>query len=258
MPPRSHQLRLDLPPRFGWGGARPNAGRKPRAGEAGLPHRSRLDVDPHIPVHVTLRAREHVWNLRSLRCYRIIAAALRGVAGWPDFRVVHFSVQGNHVHLVVEADDARALASGMKAISGRIALGLNALMKRRGPVFADRYHAHPLRTPTEVRNALQYVVGNFASHAVRRGETMPSRFVDRYSSAATRCPDGELPPVTPPRTWLLRVEGGTPAAGSRPGNVRRIKLRIVNLGRHDRARATRVRRAVPSGGGAGGPPHICA
>lgn len=109
----------------------------------------------------------------------------------------------------MEADDSRALTGGMKAISGRIALGLNALMERRGPVFADRYHAHPLRTPAEVRNALQYVLGNFASHAVRRGKTMPSSFVDPYSSAAVRCPDGEPPPVTPPRTWLLRV-GGEP------------------------------------------------
>jgi REP element-mobilizing transposase RayT len=212
MAPRSQQMNLDLPPRFGWGGARPDAGRKPLGEQAGMPHRSRVDVDPHTPLHVTLRAREHVWNLRSLRCYRIIAAALRGVAGRTDFRVVHFSVQGNHVHFVIEADDARALASGMKAVSGRIALGLNALMERRGPVFSDRYHAHPLRTPTEVRNALGYVLGNFSSHAVRRGGAMPDGYVDRYSSAAARCPDGEPPPVNSPRTWLLRVRG---VAGAR-------------------------------------------
>ena len=100
----------------------------------------------------------------------------------------------------------------MKAVSGRIALGLNALMDRRGPVFSDRYHAHPLRTPTEVRNALTYVLGNFSSHAARRGDALPDGYVDRYSSAATRCPDGELPPVTVPRTWLMRVRGRPRAA----------------------------------------------
>lgn len=100
-------------------------------------------------------------------------------------------------------------------------MGLNALMDRRGPVFSDRYHAHPLRTPTEVRNALTYVLGNFSSHAARRGDALPDGYVDRYSSAATRCPDGELPPVTVPRTWLMRVEadrGRRSHAGKGPPN----------------------------------------
>jgi REP element-mobilizing transposase RayT len=156
---------------------------------------------------VTLRTREHVWNLRSHRCHAVLAAALRGVLGRPGFRVVHFSIQGNHLHLVVEAGDAGTLAKGMRALSSRIALGLNKLMGRRGPVFSDRYHAHVLRAPTEVRNAIAYVLGNFASHASRRGESVGGSFVDPYSSAAARGPDGEAPPVAAPETWLLRGGG---------------------------------------------------
>jgi len=97
-------------------------------------HERLIDVDGRSPVHVTLRARPHVWNLRSGRCHAIVAAALRGVLDRPGFRVVHFSVQGNHLHFIVEADDARTLAGGMKALSGRIAKRLNALMGRRGRV----------------------------------------------------------------------------------------------------------------------------
>ncbi len=217
MASRTPQLPLLLPPRPGWGGARPNAGRKPRGEKPGLPHRTRVQVDPRTPLHVTLRTRAHVWNLRSRRCYAIFAGALRAVAGRTDFRVVHFSVQGNHLHLVVEADDARALAGGMKAVSGRVALGLNALMEKRGPVFTDRYHAHALRTLAEVRNALRYVLGNFSSHALRRGKAVPASYVDAYSSAAARCPDGEPPPVAAPRTWVLQVCGGPSSARSRAG-----------------------------------------
>lgn len=157
-------------------------------------------MDRYTPVHVTLRVRVHVWNLRSRRCHAVIVAALRGVHGRPGFRVVHFSVQGNHAHLLVEADDAAALARGMKALSGRIAIGLNRLMGRRGPVFTDRYHAHVLHSPAEVRNALAYVLGNFASHARRWGEPLGPAFVDEYSSAAARGPDGEPPPVSAPET----------------------------------------------------------
>jgi len=204
------QLPLDLVPRYGWGGARAGAGQKPRGEEAGISHERTLEVDRHAPVHVTLRARDHVWNLRSRRCHAVIAAALRGVLGRPGFRVVHFSLQGNHAHLLVEADDAAALARGMKALSGRIALGLNRLMERRGRVFQDRYHAHVLRTRAEAQRAIAYVLGNFASHARRRGEPLGPAFVDEYSSAAPRGPDGEPPPVSAPECWLLRG-GGTAA-----------------------------------------------
>jgi hypothetical protein len=204
---RDPQRQLDLLPRFGWGGARAGAGPKPAVEEAGVSHRRAIAVDARFPVHVTLRVREHVWNLRSRRCHAIVAAALRGVLGRPHFRVGHYSVQGNHLHLIVEADDAGALARGMQAVSGRIAIRLNQLMEKRGAVFTDRYHAHVLSTPAEVRNALAYVLGNFASHAVRRGEPVAAGFVDPYSSAAPGGPDGPPPPVSPPSSWLLASGG---------------------------------------------------
>jgi len=209
--PRNRQLPLELIPRFDWGGARAGCGRKPAGEEAGISHERVIEVDERFPVHVTLRARDHVWNLRSRRCHAVIAAALRGVLGRPGFAVVHFSMQGNHLHFIVEVDDARALARGMKALSGRIAIRLNRLMGRRGAVFADRYHAHVLRTPAEVRNALAYFVRNFASHAERRGERVLAGYVDPYSSAAPVGPDGLPPPVSAPRSWLLATRGS--AAG---------------------------------------------
>ena len=94
---------------------------------------------------MTLRLRPHVWSLRSQRGMAVVEAALRGAVDRPDFRVTHFSAQGNHVHLVVEAGGTDALTSGMKAISIRLAKGMNRLMGTRGPVLADRYHAHLLR-----------------------------------------------------------------------------------------------------------------
>jgi hypothetical protein len=129
----------------------------------------------------------------------------------PGFRVVHFSILGNHLHLIVEADGTRAFALGVRALSIRIARGLNAMMGRKGPVFADRYHARVLRTPAEVRNAVRYVLGNFESHAERRGEPRSTKgWVDPFSSAAGTAPllerQMELfvePATTPARSWLL-------------------------------------------------------
>jgi putative transposase len=188
---RPKQLALELPTH---GGARAGAGRKPKGERAGVSHHGRPELGGREPVHVTLRVREHVWNLRSRRCFRAFEAALRAVdRRREEFLVVHYSVQGNHVHLVVEADSPSALSNGVNALAARLAKGLNAVMGRRGKVFSDRFHAHVLRTPAETRNALAYVLGNFASHARRRGEA-PARREDPFSSAA---------PVSRPRTWLL-------------------------------------------------------
>ncbi len=208
------QLTLPVKEKKGWGGKREGAGRKPGP-KPGVRHRPRPALASRHPVHVTLRTREHVWNLRSRRSFSIVEAALRGVQPRPDFRVVHFSVQGNHLHLLVEAHGARSLGAGLKALTGRISKGLNAMMAKRGAVFSDRYHAHALKSPREVRNALAYVLLNHRSHLARLGQPCPAQGeADPYSSAAafdgwssgalgTCAGSATVPPVAPARTWLL-------------------------------------------------------
>ena len=194
-----------------WGGARKGAGRKPAGERARAPHAAREELRPWQPVHVSLRMAAHVWNLRSQRSFRVIDAAIRKARRRSGFRVVHFDILGNHLHFVVEADGTREFTGGLRALEIRIARGLNQMMGRAGPVFADRYDAHVLRTPAEVRNAVRYVLGNFESHAVRRGElASPTGWVDPFSSAAARGPRQaqlalfEEAPTAPPETWLLR------------------------------------------------------
>lgn len=193
-----------------WGGKRRGAGRPPASGRDALPHVTREAFRRPLPVHVTLRFAEHVWNLRSERSYAVIHRALEAARRRPDARVVHFSVQGNHVHLIVEAAGTRALANAVRALSIRLARGLNRMMGRSGPVFEDRYDAHVLRTPAEVRNAVRYVLANFASHARRRGDPVRDGFVDPFSSAVVKAPraaQGVLfaeEVTAPARTWLLR------------------------------------------------------
>ena len=157
-------------------------------------------------MHVTLRVLPHVWNLRSRRCFNAIAAAFAGVRGRNGFRLTDFSVQGNHLHLVVEAANAESLSRGLQAVAIRIAKRLNRVMRRRGTVFADRYHEHVLRTPSEVARALDYVLGNFAVHARRRGDWSADAEVDPYCSVSAEMRLGTGPPlVSEPRSWLLQV-----------------------------------------------------
>lgn len=178
---------------------------------------------------VTLKVRREVFSLRSRRAFArlvpTLAAAREGL-----IRLVHFSVQRDHIHLLVEAEDKSALSRGVQGLSVRIARALNKLLDRRGKVFKDRYHARVLGTPRQVRNALAYVLGNARKH----GEALPPRGVDPCSSAAAF--DGWAGHVvtsthalaraaaavaTSATTWLLRLgwrrAGGLLDPDHRPG-----------------------------------------
>jgi putative transposase len=171
-------------------------GRPPKAGARS--HVARPPVDPRRPHHVTVRVRRGVWNLRSQRCFPLVAGALRHMRDREGFRVVHFSVQGNHLHLVTEADDRVAMANGMRALLIRIAKRLNSLMGTSGRLYRDRYHERILASPREVTSVIKYVLGNYGVHLARAGVT-PRGEIDACSSAA-------LPELAcAPGSWLLRV-----------------------------------------------------
>ena len=159
-----------------------------------VPHRSRAPLLSRHPVHVTLGLVPGIGYLRAYSRARAVEEALREACERFGARIVHYSIQGMHLHLIVEAEDARALSKAMQGLCIRLAKRLNALGKRHGRVFVDRYHAHQLRSRRETANAVRYVLANYRHHA---RESVPRGFRDPLSSAVA--------PLAEPRTWLLRV-----------------------------------------------------
>ncbi len=104
----------------GRGGPRPGAGR-PAAERPVVHHVKRDEVSEKEPAHVTIRVLDDVPSLRRKPLLRAFQCSLREVVGRPDFRVVEYSVQTDHLHLIVEASDKDALACGMKAVGSRLA-----------------------------------------------------------------------------------------------------------------------------------------
>ena len=187
------------------GGRRENAGRKPNGVEAGRPHTRRQRIERLLPVHVTVRMADHVYNLRSKRSFSIIGRAISIAADRFGVRILEFSVQGNHMHLVVEAAAHEALSKAMQGFSIRVAKGLNAMMKRRGRVFADRYHAHVLTTPTLARRIVLYVRNNYRKHMAQIGKPISPAYVDPFAS-----PGAPHIEIATPRSWLLRRAAAPP------------------------------------------------
>jgi hypothetical protein len=178
------------------------------------PHRKRAPLEARFPCLVTLKVRADVTSLRSVRFVREIERSLRSLRERSGFRVVHYSLLGNHFHAIVEAANATALSRGMKSLDSRLARAANRVFGRRGPVLADRFHLRVLRTPREVRNAIAYVLLNARRHAAKLGRLLrgsaridpasSGRWFGGWSRDVGRLA-ADSAPVAPPRTWLLRV-----------------------------------------------------
>ncbi len=200
-----------LPFRFRtWGGKRKRAGRKPNGETAGVSHLERERFARTFPVHVTMRVARHVYNLRSRRSFSVIARAMVRAAERFGTRIVRYSVQGNHVHLIVEASSDECLSRAMQGFSIRVAKGLNAMMKRRGRVLDDRYHAHVLRTPSETRRAIRYLRDNHRKHEAAAARPTSSR-ADEYATEGRRIalklrPHGSCEPS--PAKHAMRAKRG--------------------------------------------------
>ena len=181
-------------------------------------HRKREKIPGDCPVHVTLRVRSEVPSLRIVKVVREFRRSLAEACERGDFRVNHYSLQGDHAHLIVEATSKQALANGMNSIGARLARAVNRVTGRAGPVLDGRYHHRVLGTPREVRRALAYVLLNARRHLAKRGRAAraaaPSldpassaRWFDGWRpGAASRLPEARSGcEVARPRTWLLRV-----------------------------------------------------
>ena len=197
------QLRLPFSNR---GGMRKGAGRKPKGEKAGVKHRVRIALASRYPVHVTVKLRAGLGSLRQRREYEVLLGCFEKGRERFGFRLVEYSVQKNHLHLLAEAKGREALAKGMQGLMIRVAKGLNKLWGRRGRVFVDRFHDRVLKTPREVRSALVYVLHNAKKHGLRMALGM-----DYFSSGAwfegwrekftLRKQAREV--VSQARTWLL-------------------------------------------------------
>ena len=222
MPRRPSQLVMKLPARPSWGGRRDHAGRKPGARPL-VRHLSRASFRRPRPAHVTLRLLPNLISLREVRLVRELERTFSVGCERPGFRLVHYSLQGNHAHLIVEAHDRATLGRGMMSVASRLARAVNRIAGRNGEVLADRYHVRMLSTPREVHRALRYVLLNARKHAAvkaRHPVRAITRRLDPASSArwfdgwnrtvsadALRAPATlmQQPAVARARTWLLRV-----------------------------------------------------
>jgi hypothetical protein len=194
---------------------------------------------------VTLRARRLPAPLRHRAVFRAVRAALCR-ASKEAFRVLHFSVQRDHLHLLVEADAGPMLARGVQGLAVRVARAVNRVLGRRGTVWDDRYHARSLRTPREVRNALAYVLHNWRHHVPGSYGLDPCSSAAWFGGWRTGMPPAAPSPLPVARTWLARlgwrragpIDVGVPRSAGCSRASTRVAI-VVAPSRHRGSRAAR-------------------
>jgi REP element-mobilizing transposase RayT len=208
------------------GGKRAGAGRPKKGVRASERHETRAVFDRGDPVHVIMRATADVGSLRKRSIMRAIHEATIIVTRHEArFRIIHLSLQRTHIHMIVEAENRVALATGMQAFGISAARNINREIgekrgeKRVGRVFADRYHARILKTPRQVRNTIAYVLNNWRHHGEDKQPIAKHWIIDPFASGVAftgwkerddvgytyRAPPGYLGFVVwQPTLWLLR------------------------------------------------------
>ena len=141
-----------------WGGKRRGAGRKPKNGRAGVSHDKRPELNRNHPLLVTVKVLPVVGKLRNQLVLALFRRLVERMNAKDVVQVIEFSIQHDHVHMVVEAEGKAELSSAMNGLASSFARGINKLWKRRGDVFLDRYHSMAIDTPSAMRSVLRYVL----------------------------------------------------------------------------------------------------
>jgi putative transposase len=160
----------------GWGGKRRGAGRPNRSGT--VSHMKRDKVDFKKPLSLTMKVKRGVPSLRQRMFLKGFKQSIQGARDY-GLHVVHYSLLHNHIHVIIEAKNNKALGAGIRSLAGRFGkfIRKNSEKRLKGSVFTGRYHMRALKTPTEMKNALEYVLLNQAKHSNR------IEHMDHYSSA---------------------------------------------------------------------------
>jgi REP element-mobilizing transposase RayT len=240
-PKRKRDVQQQL---FRRGGKRRGAGRKPKGARAGERHEARPEFKPYHALHVVMRVAPGVGSLRRRAMYKAIREATITAAMRERFRIIHVSLQRTHVHMLVEAEHKAALARGMQGFQISAARNINTALgdgvrRRRGKVFADRYHVEVITTPTRARHAIGYILGNWRKHKEDQHGVASTWLVDPFSTAILFPDWKELQDkalmwpiretydpmiVFRPRTWLLaegwKLAGGAISARDVPSQPR--------------------------------------
>ena len=135
--------------------------RKRRRG-SGVPHDRREDMKGWV--HVCIKLQRCLPSLRRASEFELLEERFRLVKERFGCKLRQFSVQSDHIHLVIETETTSDLSRYMQGLQIRFAKALNKLWRRTGRVFADRFYASLCHSLQKLRATIRYVLNNGQRH----------------------------------------------------------------------------------------------
>lgn len=141
---------------------RKGGGRRPKH-DKGIRHIKRPEIKRLTSLHLTVKILKDKAGIKNKQTLALLKHAILK-ARKKGLRIIHFTLEYDHVHLLVEANDNEVLGRGMMVFGVTMAKGINRLKSIKGTVYKHRYHFRKINSPRELKNVLHYIFNNGIKH----------------------------------------------------------------------------------------------
>ncbi|MFA6238606.1 MAG: transposase [Bacteriovorax sp.] len=136
---------------------------RPAIHDRGIRHVARDEIKRRTPLHLTIKINKEKSGLRNKSIIKALHSSIKK-ARLIGLRVIHYTLEYDHVHLLIETESNVLLGKGMQSFGISFSKGINKIKGLKGQVFKTRYHFRKLKTPAEIKNAINYILGNSVKH----------------------------------------------------------------------------------------------
>lgn len=136
---------------------------RPAIHDKGIRHIAREIIKKSTSLHLTIKVRENKADIKNKQVLKILHYAIRR-SRIKGLRIIHYTLEYNHIHLLVEAADKQTVHQGMQSFGITFAKKINAIKRLKGTVYKHRYHLRKINSPRELKNVLYYIFNNGIHH----------------------------------------------------------------------------------------------
>ena len=141
----------------------PKGAGRPAINDIGIRHIKRPKISRLTTLHLTIKVRSNKADIKSKKILKALHHAIKR-ARLKKLRVIHYTLEFNHLHLLIECESHKTLHQGMQAFGISLSKAINRIKKLKGTVYKHRYHLKKLATRRELKNALHYIFNNGKKH----------------------------------------------------------------------------------------------
>lgn len=136
---------------------------RPAIHDRGIRHIERPRFNRPRSFHLTIKVKSNKADIQNKKILKALHHAIfRGRL--KGLKIVHYTLEFNHVHLLVEASCNRVMHSGMQALGISLAKAINRFKSLKGSVYKHRYHYRQISSPRDLKNVLHYIFHNGIKH----------------------------------------------------------------------------------------------